>query len=246
MDEDFKDSQINSIDKQKKLSKQSKHDSIYTKISTDESSIELGVIEKEPPVLSVDRLDDFRQGSPILIEKSQSFCYKRLGNTFAFLGDRDGNPLLIVGPHWPMYFCFSSLVSVGVILFLYSFWSYIHIVFKISGVFVYSTFMTSYTYTFLINPGYPRHDLDSRTGEPRTKFDFCERCKMWVNKEKKVEHCLDCDICVEGYDHHCPWTSKCIGKNNINSFYVFVISTLFVFAYIVCALTNAQSNRGSK
>ena len=106
--------------------------------------------------------------------------------------------------------------------------------------------MTSYTYTFLINPGHPKHDLDARTGEPRTKFDFCERCKMWVSKEKKVEHCLDCDICVEGYDHHCPWTSKCIGKNNINSFYVFVISTLFIFAYIVCALTNAQSNKGRK
>ena len=110
---------------------------------------------------------------------------------------------------------------------------------------IYLTYFLSYTIIFLINPGFPKHDLDSRTGEPRSKFRFCGECKMWVNIEKKTNHCFDCNICVEGYDHHCPWTGKCIGKKNTNLFYVFVISVLFIFAYIVCAITNAQSNMES-
>ena len=250
MDDDFKDfaPKINSIKEQKKLSKKTKNDNKYTKISTDENtfeSIELSV-EKELPVTTINKTDDFIQANPIMIEKSQSFCYKRIGNTFAFLGDREGNPLFMVGPHWLMYFCFSSLVSVGVFLFNYAFWVYLHIVFKVAGIVIYSIFIISYTYTFLINPGYPKHDLGSRTGEPRGKYRFCQRCKMWVNVDKKTNHCFDCDICIEGYDHHCPWTSKCIGVGNLNSFYVFVISTFFIFAFLVCALTNAQKNRGKK
>ena len=249
MEEENKDivPTVNSINQQRKLSKKTKHDSKYTKISTDDSSfetVELPEIEKEPSVTDIGKEDDFQQANPIIIEKTQNFCYKKLGNTFAFFGDRDGNPLFIVGPHWPMYFCFSSLVTIGISLFFYSFWSFLHVFFKAAGVAVYLVFMSSYTYTFLINPGYPKHDLDSRTGQPRAKFLYCQRCQMWVNVEKKTNHCFDCDICVEGYDHHCPWTSKCIGRRNFNSFGVFVVSTFFIFGYIVCALTSAHSNRG--
>ena len=42
---------------------------------------------------------------------------------------------------------------------------------------------------------------------------------------RRTFHCRDCDMCIEGFDHHCPWTSKCIGKGNIVPFYVFIVST---------------------
>lgn len=35
-------------------------------------------------------------------------------------------------------------------------------------------------------------------------------------------HCKYCDVCIRNYDHHCPWTSKCIGGSNIRRFYFFV------------------------
>ena len=244
---------INRIQEQKKLKKITKHDTQYTKISTSDEgtfdAIELQ-IEKEIPITSTSvsptfnsSIDDFKSANPISIEKNHNYFYKKLGNTFSFFGDRDGNPVFIIGPHWPMYFCFCSFISGGIYLFFYAFWSYLHIIFKILGVFIYCLFFGSYTYTFLINPGYPKHDLASKTGEPRNKYRFCERCKMWVNLDKKPNHCFDCDICIEGYDHHCPWTSKCIGRKNLTTFYIFVITTLFIFAYVVCALTNAQAKR---
>jgi hypothetical protein len=37
-------------------------------------------------------------------------------------------------------------------------------------------------------------------------------------KDVDVVHCYDCDICIKGHDHHCPWTGKCIGEGNIQYF----------------------------
>lgn len=37
-----------------------------------------------------------------------------------------------------------------------------------------------------------------------------------VNSE--TFHCHECEICVQGYDHHCPWIGKCIGKGNFRVF----------------------------
>ena len=66
---------------------------------------------------------------------------------------------------------------------------------------------------------------------------YVNLCKIWVNMDENTGHCFDCNVCVEGYDHHCPWTGKCIGKNNLQYFYTFLISILFVFSYFILVLT---------
>ena len=66
---------------------------------------------------------------------------------------------------------------------------------------------------------------------------YCKICGISKKDKKKVVHCEDCDVCVEEYDHHCPWTGKCIGKGNIWAFYMFVATTLILFAYIIFAAT---------
>ena len=78
-------------------------------------------------------------------------------------------------------------------------------------------------------------------GQPREKYRFCDACKIWINMDKNTAHCFDCNVCVEGYDHHCPWTGKCIGKKNLNYFYTFLISILLVFAFFVVSLTQVQN-----
>lgn len=47
-------------------------------------------------------------------------------------------------------------------------------------------------------------------------------------------HCKRCNVCVEDHDHHCPWTSKCIGKNNLTRFNVFLtmVPTFLIFTFI--------------
>ena len=34
---------------------------------------------------------------------------------------------------------------------------------------------------------------------------YCETCSVYQPDEKCVHHCSDCDYCIEGMDHHCPW-----------------------------------------
>ena len=33
---------------------------------------------------------------------------------------------------------------------------------------------------------------------------YCDICDINQNRRLRVQHCLDCNVCVEGYDHHCP------------------------------------------
>ena len=175
---------------------------------------------------------------PISIDQKQNYFYKKLGNTYSFFGDIYGNPRIIIGPHWPLYVFVSFIFTLGFFSMLTFFGKYFSILIKLLGLLIYFLFLFSYSYTALINPGYPKHDIDSVTGEPRKKFYFCTICKMWVNREKRAYHCADCNICVEGLDHHCPWTGKCIGSKNIISFYIFIFSIFALIGHFVLAMTT--------
>ncbi len=66
----------------------------------------------------------------------------------------------------------------------------------------------------------------------------------------KTFHCSYCDVCVIGYDHHCPWTSKCIGKKNLVQFYIFlfytpifIVYTAFAFGFTVDGSSRTQHLR---
>ena len=126
------------------------------------------------------------------------------------------------------YVCLSSVVAfIFLLLQYYTLKTQIKLL-SISNWLVFLLFNFFYTYTFLINPGYPKRDETSIKGGMNMKY--CGVCEMWVNKKGTV-HCDECDICIEGYDHHCPWTSKCIGKRNMWSFIGFVVMVFFILIY---------------
>ena len=99
--------------------------------------------------------------------------------------------------------------------------------------------ITSYLLTMLINPGIPSryyhtknientYEYINSLGQPNRPYLKCNKCHLYVTKDMKVVHCKTCNVCVMNQDHHCPWTGKCIGKNNLYTFYIFV-TFLFVF-----------------
>ena len=92
--------------------------------------------------------------------------------------------------------------------------------------------MISYLTTMLINPGIPERKYYSEYIKNKNIINddwrCCQKCNILVPKEYNITHCYDCDICVREQDHHCPWTGKCIAKNNLKVFYIFLYS-LFIF-----------------
>lgn len=59
--------------------------------------------------------------------------------------------------------------------------------------------------------------------------DYCPYCK--IQKTITIKHCHVCNICVDGFDHHCNWIDNCVGINNIARFFLFILCTLFNLAF---------------
>ena len=169
---------------------------------------------------------------------NKSYFYHKLGNCHAFFGNKFGDPLIIIGPQWPMFIALTLIVNVIVWFFIIKFWKIYSKFFKGVGIFCDLFFQTTFTYCFFVNPGFPKNDIGRQTGIPKEQYKFCPECKFYYDLTKKVNHCFDCGICIEGYDHHCPWTSKCIGKNNLFSFYFFMTGILLNFGFSIICITS--------
>ena len=169
---------------------------------------------------------------------NKSYFYHKLGNCHAFFGNKFGDPLIIIGPQWPMFIALTLIVNVIVWFFIIKFWKIYSKFFKGVGIFCDLFFQTTFTYCFFVNPGFPKNDIGRQTGIPKEQYKFCPECKFYYDLTKKVNHCFDCGICIEGYDHHCPWTSKCIGKNNLFSFYFFMTGILLNFGFAIICITS--------
>ena len=59
-------------------------------------------------------------------------------------------------------------------------------------------------------------------------LEFCRYCGIY--KRKGVRHCRVCKVCINGFDHHCVFLLKCVGKGNKIGFYVLVGVSLALFA----------------
>eukprot|EP01057_Protomagalhaensia_wolfi_P006164 Protomagalhaensia_wolfi_Nauph_80__6163@NODE_904_length_1896_cov_403_341949_g681_i0_p2_GENE_NODE_904_length_1896_cov_403_341949_g681_i0NODE_904_length_1896_cov_403_341949_g681_i0_p2_ORF_typecomplete_len173_score20_79DHHC/PF01529_20/8_6e02DHHC/PF01529_20/2_4e20DUF4231/PF14015_6/1_9DUF4231/PF14015_6/16DUF5336/PF17270_2/11DUF5336/PF17270_2/52PBP_N/PF17093_5/7_1e02PBP_N/PF17093_5/1_7Myco_arth_vir_N/PF09610_10/4_3e02Myco_arth_vir_N/PF09610_10/2_9ABC2_membrane_3/PF12698_7/4_5ABC2_membrane_3/PF12698_7/3 len=57
--------------------------------------------------------------------------------------------------------------------------------------------------------------------------EICHICQA-VQPNLDTVHCEFCDACIQGFDHHCPWTGKCVGAKNKRLFWIWVV-VLIVF-----------------
>ena len=58
--------------------------------------------------------------------------------------------------------------------------------------------------------------------------NICVNCRIATNK--KINHCLICERCVQNWDHHCFWLNVCINDENYLKFKIFIVLLiLFLF-----------------
>jgi hypothetical protein len=94
----------------------------------------------------------------------------------------------------------------------------------------------SYTFACALDPGKlrPAGGIDFLDMLQKfTATDLCPDCL--VIRTTRSRHCAICNVCVERFDHHCPWINNCVGIRNHNAFLVFLIST-FLFTLFTVAI----------
>ena len=161
--------------------------------------------------------------------------YKFVGKSiFVFMNSND-DPLIIIGPDWPLVACLFSLVNFFYIMIIIKFWGLFSLTSKLVNQISYWIFMISFGHTSFINQGFPKNSSSRRNGNPREKYFYCNECQFYVERTLDCFHCDKCGICIEGQDHHCAWIGKCVGKGNHISFYIFTVSAIFSMFYILLA-----------
>ena len=114
------------------------------------------------------------------------------------------------------------------------------------GIVVLAFFYFSYAHVALKDPGLISRDLSKYSKEFLTELirsknrGYCEKCRI-VRQDPNTTHCSICEVCVEGYDHHCAWSGKCIGKGNLLAFNLFTGSIIVVFLYFIISIILVQA-----
>ena len=128
------------------------------------------------------------------------------------------------------------LVGIFTIPYYMYFGQFYKIIFYYLGISIYILLVIFHLLTSLINPGLPpkKYFLENfkMDQSDMQNYIICKQCKLVMDLNKGTEHCIDCNICVMGNDHHCQWTSKCVGKNNLMFFNIFLILLKTHFIYL--------------
>ena len=122
--------------------------SSYTKIDVDEDTDTNSIPKNDitPPSIDTSETNSEIINNTIIINGTKysvnsdqnrpithKYFYSKLGNTHTFFGDDKGNPLIIIGPHWPLF----VLVNLGSTIFFFVviiiFWKFISNSLKLFG-----------------------------------------------------------------------------------------------------------------
>ena len=153
-----------------------------------------------------------------------------------------GDPLFLIGPDYSYFISMLIMNLIFFIFFNYLLLTLTKLLVGIIGVILNIIQLFFFIIASIKNPGLPKKEIQNEVllnTEP-DKYKRCKSCLFIVEKNKKYVHCNVCQICCEGYDHHCPWTSKCVGKGNIFYFNTTLTLVSIIFFYLILAFAFAK------
>ena len=171
------------------------------------------------------------------------FNVLKLGNSYGFCPDINGDPIILIGPHWPFFLSTFFLITIFYIIIHKSYIHNLQIIINYLGWLLYLIWTIIFYLISLKNPGYPKTNLESIRGSKQ--MSYCDKCELWNKPKSRTYHCNKCDICIEGHKFHCIITGHCIGKKNKKEFYWFIIiSIIFLFyLFAICYFNKKTENK---
>ncbi len=154
--------------------------------------------------------------------------------TFCYINN---DPIFAIGPDY-LYFISLFIINISFDIFiLLLIWNNSYYSIKITALIITIIQLFSYLITSIINPGLPKSKYQYyATHNHKGNYTKCNSCNLWINNNKRTQHCNECNCCVEGYDHHCPWTTKCVGSRNLYLFFFMIGSIFTLIAYFFFSL----------
>ena len=144
----------------------------------------------------------------------------------------ENEPLIIIGPDLSYFIWIFTIVSFFSIL-IYSLKnsSFFTSLLYVLG---YLFFAVFYILLMVTNPGIPSEKKHYDINDLNYNYRQCNICNCIYHKDdfKNVNHCEECGICVENYEQHYNFATKCIGKNNKQIFQIWMGSCV-AFAVIM-------------
>ena len=191
------------------------------------------------------RVETVSNSIKIEINNNKNNIIFTYGNYRIFLYDSKGDPLFLIGPD---YSYFISMLIMNLIYFL--FFNYLLIILTKYYIAIIGILLNIIQFLFFIiccikNPGLPKKELQNEfllTKDP-DRYQRCNLCNFIVDNTKRYIHCHTCGCCCEGYDHHCPWTSKCVGKGNIFYFDGMIGMISIALVYMIFAFVLAKPKK---
>ena len=171
------------------------------------------------------------------------FNVLKLGNSYGFCPDINGDPIILIGPHWPFFLSTFFLITIFYIIIHKSYIHNSQIIINYLGWLLYLIWTIIFYLISLKNPGYPKTNLESIRGSKQ--MSYCDKCELWNKPKSKTYHCNKCDICIEGHKFHCIITGHCIGKKNKKEFYWFIITSIIFLFYLfaICYFNKKTDNK---
>ena len=170
------------------------------------------------------------------LDNKKSFNYKenKYGLYKIFLYDKNGDPIFAIGPDYIFFIGLFICNIIFNIFILTMIWDKSYYAIKVLGIIMSLLQLITYFLASTINPGLPKNIYEyNATHNIKGSYRFCKVCKLWLDNSKHYYHCDICKCCCEGYDHHCPWTTKCVGSGNIYLFYLMLFTSFLLFGYFI-------------
>ena len=150
----------------------------------------------------------------------------------------NNEPLLLINSNILYYIIIFSASSFFSIIF-YSLKNESYFIMKFLFLMGYLFYGITYTLLMILNPGIPTNKNNTDLNELKMNYNQCNICNciFYKNNDYITFHCKECNICVEKYERHFPFASKCIGKNNRMIYKLWLISIpsyiIIIFLYII-------------
>lgn len=139
---------------------------------------------------------------------------------------------VVIGPDWP------CVLMTYVVIIVPSFFVYVYLlhnlVEEVIFFILFGVCIFGLTTVFIADPGLVRKYHHARSRH----WTYCDHCESF--RPPLTVHCSTCQVCVADYDHHCPWTGKCVGHGNIAYFKMFIVALSWLVVYVlVLAILDA-------